>query len=510
MDKTFQFGPGSKLGDVFSQAIDITPRGGGLQKTAGRYTPELTEYMRQLRPDPRYQYVLMTPMGSFEYWSLNYNGDAFPELGLAFDLLKDNASEQALAIEERWLRPYGLVLPPGDYSAFGFRTFMGARRHVHHQNTDPTTSFGEVTFTTWDPVMHRTEVVSRHDRERAKQLDLEDIIRDYDNGISRPISMGAKLKFDVCSVCGKLSTRTQDYCVHLRTMMGRILPDGKVVAALNLFPRFFEISDVIIEAAKESGTLKKVAGIAYTPPSILKKAEVIKQPLSNIGPSVVSQLAGAEKDLPLSLFDNPADFDKLLTTLTLLGIVLKPQEFQYAALTRSGDGDLAKELAASRRVFPSAGWETTCGSCDNVFSSSDFDPDLAERLSPLLPQRSGFAPFIGGRIRISILGNPNPQFTDVEKTAQLVKVASAYKVYREGLANLPDLIKENVVTHQTFYDKHFFSSLLEDAFIKTAGAATGSLLAGISPVYFFGAYRSHGSDIPPAQWETTFQKSGRV
>ena len=75
MEKYVRFSSVDSLGRHFAESIDITPRGGGLEKIAGARHPEVEEYIRCLRPDPAYQYVLMTPMGAFEAYGMNSNGD---------------------------------------------------------------------------------------------------------------------------------------------------------------------------------------------------------------------------------------------------------------------------------------------------------------------------------------------------------------------------------------------------------------------------------------------------
>ena len=79
MKKRITFNTHDREGNWFAEAIDVAPRsGGGLAKIAGEMHPEISLFLRGLKKDPRYQYVLMTPMGSFEYWGMNVNGDVFP------------------------------------------------------------------------------------------------------------------------------------------------------------------------------------------------------------------------------------------------------------------------------------------------------------------------------------------------------------------------------------------------------------------------------------------------
>ncbi len=62
-----------------------------------------------------------------------------------------------------------------------------------------------------------------------------------------------------CSVCFHPARRRSDYCVHLKTMLNKILPDGTKVFSYNYFPRFFDISEVTVPADRSAYSLKKVA-----------------------------------------------------------------------------------------------------------------------------------------------------------------------------------------------------------------------------------------------------------
>jgi hypothetical protein len=260
IDKRIEFNSTDSLGACFAEAIDITPRGGGLEKIAGKRHPEIDAYIRQLRPDPRYQYVLMTPMGSFEYWGVNVNSDLFPEVSLAFNStdskgLLERATEVARTLEKKYLAPFGKTLPVGNYSNFGHKTFLNAKRYRHHLNKDESISYGDIPLAVWNLHMHRVEVISKHDREKALRVGAQEIIDDIDAGRPRMISMGCRVPFDSCTLCGYISFRPSDRCDCLR-YGGRVLPDGRVVAMVNFFPSFFDLSDVIVPAAKEAGVLE--------------------------------------------------------------------------------------------------------------------------------------------------------------------------------------------------------------------------------------------------------------
>ncbi len=413
MKKRITFNTHDREGNWFAEAIDVTPRGGGgLAKIAGEMHPEISRFLRDLKPDDKYQYVLMTPMGSFEYWGMNVNGDVFPDCSLSYNHHTGSDKEAvqiALELEEQWLAPHGKVLPPGDWRKFGYKTFEDAHRFRHHINKDPNIAYGDIPLAVWNQAMHRAEVIARHDREKAKQVGADEIIRDLDEGKPRQISMGCRVKFDVCTICGHISRTQRDYCDHLRTQMGQVRDDGKIVGAVNFFPVFFDLSDVIIPAAKESGVLMKVAGRGFVqqdgifvpqsysleePNQLIKtaskrfiikrakdkEAEIEKKVIPNSGYDLADRVSKDDPDLPKSVLKS-GNIQSLLSTLALLGIILRPREFQYAALCRKHP-ELAEKLHDRGMIFPSrSAKDSTC------LSARDFDPELAEKISPHLEDR---------------------------------------------------------------------------------------------------------------------------
>lgn len=489
MDKLITFETQDNLGHHFAEAINITPRGGGLEKVAGVTHPLITAYLRDLRSDPAYQYVLMTPMGSFEYWGMNVNGDIFPEVALSYDLTRGDPIQVIKALEQRWLTPFGLEMPPGNYSEFGYKTFLNALRYRHHANKDTEVAYGDIVLSVYNPTMHRVEVIVRHDREKAKRVGADEIIKDIDAGKARSISMGCKTPFDICTKCGHISRSTKDYCDCLKYQMGSTMPDGTVVGMVNPFPRFFDLSDVIVPAAKESGDLGKVASV-YIHPGLSKvadkskSAEIQKEVTSNSGAKGVTALSSMESDLPMKmLMDRCPDPAMLLTTLAAIGIVAKPEEFQYAMLCHMGKHENAQALWNSRQVFSPA-------ACDAKMSldPDDYFPGMARILAPLLGDRSGFYPHLPARamrISMSRVAAPEP-CTLIDG---MPKMAAAYSAYRRGLAHLPDLVEVAIARDPEYYNQHFFGDLLSDSLTKVASAHGTRVETPIVPLYIYSAYR---------------------
>jgi hypothetical protein len=499
LEKRFEFSTVDSLGNHFAEAVDVTMRGGGFSKIAraGGSAPEMERFLRDLRPDPRYQYVLIAPMGASEYYSCNSNGDYWPEASLAHNWLKDSPLSVIRELEDKFLRPHGKRIPPGNYREFGFKTFLGALRYMHHANKNPDIAYGDIPLAVWNPTMRRVEVIVRHDREKAKKVGAGDVIRDIDEGRPRHCSMGAKLPFDVCSVCGNISKTTTDYCSHLRFQMGQTLPNGKLICAYNFFPRFFDLSDVIVPAAKESGVLKKVAGAR---PSYVKRAAEEKRATlekhvePNLSHRAIRATTRREPDLPPELLEQ-FPLGKLLSTLALLGIVAKPREFQYGMLHRGGMPDLARSLRSSGRTFCPVHGPAAPAS----LSSGDFSPAIARILQSLIPQRSGFYPHLPSRIiKITVIKGPE-RGPSIEAGPIMDKVASAYGSYRQSLRDLPRQLDVAMAQYPDYYATNFFGNLLPHAMEKLSTLHGARSNEPLVPAYLYSAHLSAVSS-PPETW----------
>jgi len=496
LEKVIHFHTHDTLGRCFAEAIDVNPSKSGMTKVAGNLDPKLQAFIRSIKPDPKYQYVLMTPMGAHEFWGMNVNGDIFPEISLGHDYLTDNPQKVIDELERRYLKPHGKSLPPVPIKEFGFRTFMNALRYKHHVNKNPEIAFGDIVFVTYNRPMHRVELIVRHDRQKAREVGAEQIIVDIDNGKPRQISMGCKVPFDVCSVCGNVSKTTRDYCSHLANEMGRVRDDGTVVGAINFFPRFFDLSDVFVPAAKEAGVLMKVASAQHSlrekVASYKKLAEVKKKILPNAVSESLIKAQSCEPNIPRAFMDK-MPFEKLLSTMAMLGMVAKPHEFQYGMLRRMGRPDLASSFRASNTIFPMG--RTHIGPAPRI-ERSMYDGGIARLLSSLIPGRSAFAPHLPNRIvRITVI-KPVQRMTEGSGDI-LNKVASAYAGYRKSLRTIGADLDSVVEDDMDFYYKNFFNDMLTDSLTKVSSQNNLSLTVP----YLHNVY--YNTDVVP-EWDLNF------
>lgn len=252
--KQVQFKGTDAQGNVLCQPI-LFGRDGRLEKTASalemrsKLHPRVQDFVRKIIPTPAGIYILVNALGAGEYWGSNVNGDFFPEKAL----VHAPSNWEQLSFEE--MRSVG---KSWDY---GFPTFMNAFPYKHHMNKDPSRAFGRVEMAVWNPQMHRVELVLYLDRALCMQFDAMDVIERIERGEFPDVSMGCKVPYDVCMICGKQSKTPQDYCVCASTMMNKILPDGRKVAVRNDFPRFFDISIVFIGADKTAKVMAKLAQV---------------------------------------------------------------------------------------------------------------------------------------------------------------------------------------------------------------------------------------------------------
>ena len=184
--------------------------------------PEIERYLRNVKPEDGYSYILILALGSSQYYGCNRNGDWFDE-----DELK------------------------GWYKTFETNP---ARLYRHHQNKDPENAAGKVVKAFWNPIMRRVEIVVRMDNNKAP-----DVVEKLKSGVPVATSMGCKVKYDMCSECGNMARNRGEYCDHLRQQMRHIFEDGRQIYAVNKEPKFFDISLVFRPADRTSYVLRKVA-----------------------------------------------------------------------------------------------------------------------------------------------------------------------------------------------------------------------------------------------------------
>ena len=390
MDKLLIF-PGKTEKGIFTHVIDSERP--FLEKTAAEYHPKIAEYIRNAKTVPGKTQILLTALGAGEYWGSNVNGDYFPE--------------EALAHEGT------------DYGHKTFETM--AKIYKHHVNKDPAASFGDVALSVYNPVYRRVELIVVLDNAKAP-----DIAEKIENGEYPDWSMGCRVPWDECSICGNRAPTVKQYCEHLRYYMNRIHPgSGKQAYAINRQPRFFDISQVIIGADRIAKTLEKVAsaerrflGSAELAEkvAVVDKAATIKKEIPASGaPSsqesvqtlvrAIPEVKALEPEIPTEVLDDVArrySLPEVMSTLSVLGIIPKPQEFQRIILIRAGKKDLADELSSKNICFDPSMCEEPSEEHAKILGLKEdkFHPEIMNIMSRFMADRSYAAPHLLKRITV--------------------------------------------------------------------------------------------------------------
>jgi hypothetical protein len=204
-----------------------------------KYASVGAEYFKTIEPVPGHSIVYVLAVSAWERYGENRNGDGFPD-----QPYKPLASPPWISEDEVLTKHYK------SFEILG-------HNYRHHKNTDPEKSVGRVMKAFWNPTMYRVELLIDVDNVKAPDLAEKIAAGEYP-----PVSMGTKVPWDVCTLCGNKAPTRAQYCDHLRFQM-RDVVNGVKIAALNPSCKFFDISWVIRPADPNAYMLKKVADEAY-------------------------------------------------------------------------------------------------------------------------------------------------------------------------------------------------------------------------------------------------------
>jgi hypothetical protein len=316
-------------------------------------------------------------LGSYESFGLNRNGDGFER-------------HELVAKHETFVK-----------NAHYFR---------HHQNKDTALSRGRPVASAFNEQTEMVDLIIVADMDKCAEQ-----IHALESGKRVPTSMGAKVAFDVCTICDNGAKTREDYCEHVHKMasapygMRAVLNDGRICGVLNPNPRFFDISDVIIGAAPESETLLKVAsfggnlsgaelaeivGLAKFAGEGGKHAAITKRVPGHLEGSPIfrrgmRELGSREDSVPEEMIDRARDsagFDGVLRNTAAMGIVLKPDEFARAAKLASFTAPSFDDICASEPM-------------PKKILSASLDPELMTMFAGQFEKRSVFMPALLNRIQ---------------------------------------------------------------------------------------------------------------
>lgn len=370
---------------------------GRMVKCAEEVIPEIRKFIDELPRKKGVTRVLSIAFGVQEGYGPNTNGDGFPISGSP---------------------KMGLLTTSPRY---GLKTFYTNPAHCFdfHQNRDPGKSYGRVIFAAYNPRMMRVEIVKEIDNDLAQRYGATDYLDALHEGRAVPISMGCRVPWDECTICGNHARIRKEYCACLRNHMLDIYPDGRQAFAVNWLPRFFDISRVRRPADSIAYGLMKVAGIDLSSLSGTDLADLypvaqegaksatmdkeIPAVDTNVDVAPYIETALAERELPREVLDKISvhPIHRILSSTALSGLIPTPREFQYVALKSCGRPSLADHLYESDQVFaPTTGVE------DISLDPSTITPSIVRCLLPHLQERTIAEPILSIRVRGTSLGKP--------------------------------------------------------------------------------------------------------
>ncbi|MEM5810458.1 MAG: hypothetical protein QXP66_00985 [Candidatus Aenigmatarchaeota archaeon] len=189
-------------------------------------TKEMHVFLKSYKIPKGHILSLVNAVGAGEFWGSNDRGDYFTEAGLKHD-----------------------------GTDYGYKTFEYYAQAYFRHKTDPEHLIGKVLRSFWNDIIKRIFVLNLIDIKRY-----ESIVgtSPFNDRIS--VSMGCKVPEEICSICGYVNTRNlSTRCDHLKYMMNHVLPDGRKVYAINLRPKFHDITYTFMPADITSTVLLKVA-----------------------------------------------------------------------------------------------------------------------------------------------------------------------------------------------------------------------------------------------------------
>jgi len=219
-----------------------------------------------------------------------------------------------------------------------------------------------------------------------------------------------------------------------------------------------------------------------------KRAEIIKDIVpSQFGAKAVPVLEDSEPDLPKDVLDRMAEhpLHEALSTPTMMGITLKPREFQRIVICRLRGPEDADDLDREGKIFrPVEDADKSIGMGPEHLSKL-----LASLLKPALEGRSILGPVLKRRmIKIVVHGKPaeDEQGPSEELEDKLLdKISAAYNGYREQviekIATLTPELRRFPDVQAAIFDVG-----LEDAFAgeKVAAGMDPKLLLGAIPATY--------------------------
>jgi ribosomal protein L40E len=339
---------------------------GGITKHAS----EANDYIKSVVPEPGKTILLVLALGSEEAYGPNRNGDGFPERPVHAKHVKlGNESERY------WIGPDEVLTKH-------YKTFEKGHAFQHHQNKDPAKASGAIKKAFWNNKMHRVELLVAVDNKKDPEW-----VQRVNDGEFPAVSMGCKIKYDVCSRCGNRAPSRATYCDHAKYALNQVNDDGTKNYVHNPSPNFFDLSRVFRPADRTGYTLKKVAHVYEIRSSaelgdlaewLDAKSATIRK-VSDIDKLVRGETTGSssvdpaskkvirqfrdwvaprmDTEQPMGLVDKLSAYSPgvVLATLNKLGMTLSTRDcVQYMMAKLAGEGTRLDDTTLDRAVLAQA------------------------------------------------------------------------------------------------------------------------------------------------------------
>ena len=352
---------GSNIGEDRHISLSLATKDeSAFNKVANKqsFPDEVAKAIKNLKKKKDHSYMLLTAMGD-ETWGPNNNGDLFPTealLGMQNTPVSWDSTKYKPEKDER--------MDMGREAKPRYKTFEDAHFFHHHKNKiDLDPHFGGVKGAYWHPKMRTVllilEVDNKKDPESAEMIAANKALA---------FSMGCKVPFDVCSICGNKANNIFKYCQHLKFAKNQIMNDGKRVSAINLFPRFFDISKVTKPAFLAGMGLEKIAFVESNDSvdladyyNIGQYDELPKEDqvwfedhkIPEYMQETIEKVADSEPNVSMYEIKNVAKkgVENALGAFAYKGIVLKPNEFAAVIFEAAGRHDMAQKLLNSKAIL---------------------------------------------------------------------------------------------------------------------------------------------------------------
>lgn len=405
------------------------------------------EFAQSVKPIEGKTIILVIALGAGEYYGENRNGDFFTQQ----DLINKH------------------------------KTFESGHVFRHHVNKDPNNSYGSILHSFWNDLMKRVELLLALDNCKCS-----DVIQNINQGKPVATSMGCKVPYDICSICGNKAKKKEEYCDHIQWQLKDILPDGRKVCMINPDPNFFDESLVFKPADETAYALKKVAAIFEVKLSAVEgeRVESINEKLSFLnklslidkiifGESTENLGSISDKELTLlnlfkdkflpnilkkvpiftkMLLDKLLEFEpiEVFSTLTKMGIFLTTPEFLYYYLkeTKNQDSSLEdiQKLIQQQDQYYEYLKENPEEMQEMKLDDNTFNNDIADLVFPFQEKRSVFKLF--EKKAMMDLSIPVSKQEDIPMTQEL-----SYTDPDTGEKFHTNLMEKNIATEREELDQ---------------------------------------------------------